>query len=87
MPVEKVVTSMEDDTHHIKVLALGIALWVTTALIVFSMLDAGANPDAGRALRVRDAPSIEVTSRLSGTERGTATTRVDGKRVVSQDQR
>ena len=78
---------MEHDTHQNKVLALGIALLLTAVLIVFSMHDADANPDSGRALRVRDAPSGESATLASRAENDASLSRADSKRAPLQDHR
>ncbi len=78
---------MEHDTHQNKVLALGIALLVSTALIVFSMHYADANPDSGRALRIRDAPSSESATLVSRNERNATQPRSESKRASLQDHR
>lgn len=71
---------MDHDTHQKKVLALGIALLISTALIVFSMHDADANPDAGRLLRVRDAPSSESSTQASRAQNNAPLPRADGSK-------
>lgn len=87
MPVEKAVQVMEHDTRQTKVLALGIALLVSVGMIVFSMHDADANPDLGRALRIRDVPASEPSASSSGSEGTGQLSRADGKRVPSHDHR
>ena len=78
---------MEHDTHQNKVLALGIALLLVTVMIVFSMHDADANPDSGRVLRVRDAPSSEVAALASRAENSAVSSRADGERSQLQNHR
>jgi hypothetical protein len=78
---------MEHDAHQNKVLALGIALLVSTALIVFSMHDADANPDLGRTLRVRDATTSESAAIASRAESSTLPLRAEDKRALLNDHR
>lgn len=78
---------MEHDAHQTKVLALGIALLVSTALIVLSMHDAEMNPSSMHALRVRDAPSNDAATRATRADDNTASPRAEGKRVPLLDHR
>ena len=87
MAVQKVGQSMGHDSHQTKLPALGIALLVTFALIVFSMHDADVNSGLWRTLRMRDSPSNEVMTLIPNSERNAASPRADEKRAPQQDHR
>jgi hypothetical protein len=78
---------MEHDAHQKKVLALGIALLVSTVLIIFSMHDAGAHSDSLRALRVREAAPNQSSMLVSRSNAPSASSGIDGKRVEPEDHR